>query len=138
MAPPILVCSSSFSLRAGLITYLSFSHQVNLASSVRSAAEALEAIARQAPALLIIDTSGQNEEALGLLEQVKQQWPEVRCLFLAESPALAERGQAAGADAALVWGFPSDQLTAQIRRLTARPDVPASPLCSPQPMGQKD
>ena len=128
----LLVFSKSNSLRESLALFLSTLGQVTIAGAVSTDQEALAAIARQAPNLILIDALEQHQEAFRLLEIIKARWPAIRCCFLAESPARAELARSSGADSVLVWGVPSERLAAEIRRLMAGQDgLPPAPAQRP-------
>jgi DNA-binding NarL/FixJ family response regulator len=69
------------------------------------------------PKLALVDMEAFGSEALALLVQIKAQHPTCRCVALTHDSWEPRRAQSAGADAALVKGFPAAGLFETIRQL---------------------
>jgi DNA-binding NarL/FixJ family response regulator len=66
------------------------------------------------PALVLLDSGLDRGEIRPAVRRVKAQWPQARCVFLADDVQQQREGESAGADAALLKGLPATQLIAVI------------------------
>jgi DNA-binding NarL/FixJ family response regulator len=57
------------------------------------------------------------------VRRAKALWPQAECIFLANDVQQHQAAEAAGADAALLKGFPAARLVATIVRLLHQPRV---------------
>jgi DNA-binding NarL/FixJ family response regulator len=91
-------------------------HTVDLASDVPSA---LEAAAEQRPVLVLVDASlsSQWDAVSSAVRMLKAQEPAARCLVLADDVHQRQAVESAGADVALVKGFPAGELLEVIEGL---------------------
>jgi DNA-binding NarL/FixJ family response regulator len=89
---------------------------VGLASDVPSA---LQAAAEQRPVLVLVDAnlSDRQDAASSAVRMLKAQEPAVRCLVLADDVHQRQAIESAGADVALVKGFPAGELLEVIEGL---------------------
>ncbi len=72
------------------------------------------------PKLVLVDVEAFGDEARTLLAQIKAQQPTCRCVALTRDTRQAEEWQSAGADTALVKGFPAAVLFDAVGRLLAQ------------------
>jgi DNA-binding NarL/FixJ family response regulator len=77
-------------------------------------ASTLDRIENHRPDLVILDSSLPEDELGAMLRRIKEGWPDVRCIVIADSPRQQRAMEAAGADATLVEGFSPELLTAAI------------------------
>jgi DNA-binding NarL/FixJ family response regulator len=82
-------------------------------------AAALRMVVEQHPDLVLLDTNLPGEPGWGVLEQIKAQQPQTRCLVLAGSILQRQAAQAAGADGVLLKGFSTAELFATIEEMLA-------------------
>lgn len=85
--------------------------QVDDASSVLELVEAL------GPDLVLLDTEPLGERAWAVLNQIKTQAPQCRCIALISSILQQQDAQVAGADEVLIKGSPAGRLSAAVERL---------------------
>lgn len=80
--------------------------------------DALDHLAKDVPGLVLIDFSLDGTDAPELIQQIKERWPETRCLVLSGhlEPAYARTALAAGASGYVLKGRPDelDEATAAI------------------------
>jgi len=69
------------------------------------------------PKLVLVDVEAFGDEARTLFARIKAQQPACRCVALTRDTQRPEEARFAGADAALVKGFPAAGLFETIRRL---------------------
>ena len=78
---------------------------------------ALKLLRELRPCLVVIEGGLPEAEALELLRQIKQEWPEIGCLVLAESATIRQQALASGADQVLGVGLPAGQLCAVLQEM---------------------
>jgi DNA-binding response OmpR family regulator len=71
----------------------------------------------QRPALVLLDTNLPGEDVWSLLESMGANGSRSRCLVLADSVRQQKRARSAGADAALLKGYPAVELYAVVENL---------------------
>lgn len=104
-------------LRDSLQTLLMALPQIETVRLVGDAPSAWKAIAEQTPALVLLDTNLPDGDALVLLRKIKAQKHRARCLVLADDRQQQQEATAAGADAALLKGYPAAGLFETIEML---------------------
>ncbi len=78
---------------------------------------ALKMYAERPPDLVLLDTDLPGDGVQTTLRQIKIQWPQTRCIVLADDVRRQQMARAAGADDVLLKGFPAAQLFTTIGRL---------------------
>ena len=71
------------------------------------------------PDILLID-AGVSEDIWPALEKIREEWMRTRTIVLAEDSCQLRRATDAGADVALLKGFPAAKLAAIIEKLLSR------------------
>lgn len=107
-------------LQESLNNYLSKFNNLAILGNVNVDKEVVDKICRLHPDLIILDTHIVDINALDLLFKIKQRWPKLPCLFLAESIDQKNLAKNLGADDALVWGFSASQFLMVINQLTMK------------------
>jgi DNA-binding NarL/FixJ family response regulator len=110
----ILVVSKEASLRDGMVTLLTSHPGIGEISQARSRSEALRLIKVSAPELVILDL---REGLLKLLQDIRNQCPGVKSLLLVEGMHQQTQAQVAGADVALIKGYPAHELIETVQAL---------------------
>jgi len=105
------------SLRAAL-TNLSW---IEVTGSAGDGLSALGLVRDQQPDLLVVDSNLLEDETLTLLRQVKQQWPVIRCLVLAQTTRQRAWALAVGADCVLSRNDPSQRLSEALGQIRLAP-----------------
>lgn len=77
--------------------------------------------------LVLIEGGLPEAEVLELLRQIKQVWPEIGCLVMAEGAAERQQALDAGADRALGVGLPASRLYAVLQEMLVRISRTGSP-----------
>ena len=101
------------SLRALLIAL----PQIGCVRQANDTPSALEAVTEHRPSLAFLDGSLSGDQAWAVLRQIKTEWPQTRCIALADNGRQQREAQAAGADAVLIKGFPAAKLFETVDRL---------------------
>jgi DNA-binding NarL/FixJ family response regulator len=94
--------------------------QIETVDQASDAWSALRAVGACRPALVLLDVSLANDEITNLVELIKAEGPQSRCLVLADDVQQQREAQSAGADVALVKGFPAAKLFETIEELLCR------------------
>lgn len=105
-------------LQESLNNFLSKIENLTILGNVGVDGEVVEKIFWMRPDLVILDSHAPGVSALDLLDDIKQRWPRLRCLLLAESVDQKDSAKRLGADDALVWGFSVSQFLVVINQLT--------------------
>jgi DNA-binding NarL/FixJ family response regulator len=92
--------------------------QVETVHQASEAAPLLKTVSECQPALVLLDTSlpGQVPDTI---EQIKTEWPQVRCLVLADTEKERQEAQDAGADVAVLNGHPAEMLFQVVQDLVS-------------------
>jgi DNA-binding NarL/FixJ family response regulator len=69
------------------------------------------------PHVVLLDASLPEEQICAALRQIKEEWSQTRSIVLVESSQQQQDVQAAGADVALLKGYPAAKLIAAIEGL---------------------
>ncbi len=119
----VLIVASPGELREGLQALLATLPQVGQVLVRNDGAEALSAIERNCPELLVVDGDIPAINAHWLLEKAREECPESKVLVLVDSPAQLKELESAGADRAVLKGYPASQLLRTASDLINRPDA---------------
>jgi DNA-binding NarL/FixJ family response regulator len=114
---PVLIVAPKGRVRAGLQALLMAMPQVDsidLADDVPSALSS-----ERVPVLVLLDLEGHRDSIADALEAIRAQWPDVRCLVLANSVQDQQIAKSVGADDVLLKGFPTARLFESVRGLIA-------------------
>lgn len=104
-------------LRDGLSAVLSAIPQAEIVGQVADGHAALGMVLERHPALVVLEGDRPGKEVWDVLRQIKAEWPQTRCVVLADDTFQQGAANAAGADIALVKGFPAEALFTTIERL---------------------
>ena len=97
-------------LRTGLEYFLMALPQIEAVSPADDASSALRMIGEHSPALIVLDGTRSNGEALAALRWIRSECPQSCLLFMTDSAQQQRDAMATGADAAFVIGFPPAKL----------------------------
>lgn len=118
----ILVAAKPGVLRDGFQAVLAAIPQVKVIDPVDDSASALRAVAEHQPALILLDTNLPDYQVWTLLEQIKTQWSQIKCLVLADNRQQQQTAQAADADGVLIKGCSASEFYATINELLSQHD----------------
>ena len=104
-------------VREGLQAVLSAIPGMNALEPADDGASALDRLASHHPDLVIVDSSLPEDELCVTLRQIKEQYPDVRCVVVAASLQQGRALEATGADAILVEGSSAALLSTTIKAL---------------------
>jgi DNA-binding NarL/FixJ family response regulator len=71
----------------------------------------------QHPTLVLLGANLLDEDIQTVLAQIKARWPETRCIVLVDNVQQQWIAKAAGADSALLVGFPAAKFVSTIQEL---------------------
>jgi DNA-binding NarL/FixJ family response regulator len=72
------------------------------------------------PDVVLLDANLPEEQVWAALRQIKEEWSQTRSIVLAEDSQQQQKAQAAGANVALLKGYPAAKLIAAIEGLLSR------------------
>lgn len=119
----ILVAAKPGVLRDGFQAVLAAIPQVKVIDPVDDSASALKAVTEHQPALVLLDTNLPDYQVWTLLEQIKTQWSQIKCLVLANNRQQQRTAQAANADGVLIKGCSASEFYTTINKLLSRHDT---------------
>ena len=119
----VLIVASPGELREGLQALLATRSQIGRVLVANDGAEALSAIERSCPDLLVVDGNILASNVRRLLERAREECPHSRCLVLVDSTAQLNEAESAGADRAVLKGYPASQLLRVVSELIHSPDA---------------
>jgi DNA-binding NarL/FixJ family response regulator len=120
IARSILIVSTRQSLQEGLEALLASIPEVGNLEHAHSAEQAMSIIENETPDLIVLDLEGFGEKVLGLLATRQKENPNSKSLVLVESLRQQTHVQVAGADVALVKGYPAHELVDTVQALLER------------------
>jgi len=118
----VLIVASPGELREGLQALLATRSQIGRVLVANDGAEALSAIERSCPELLVVDGNIPASNVRRLLERTREECPHSRSLVLVDSAVQLNEAESAGADRAVLKGYPAAQLLRVVSELIDRPD----------------
>ncbi|NLE44029.1 MAG: response regulator transcription factor [Chloroflexi bacterium] len=69
------------------------------------------------PALVLVDGDAIGTPLQAALQRIKSKWPHSRCVFISKDVSEQQEAKSAGADVALLTGFPAADLRRTVMRL---------------------
>ena len=118
----VLIVASPGELREGLQALLSTRSQIGRVLVANDGAEALSAIERSCPKLLVVDGNIPASNVRRLLERAREECPHSKSLVLVDNAAQLSEAESAGADRAVLKGYPAPQLLRAVSELVNRSD----------------
>jgi DNA-binding NarL/FixJ family response regulator len=113
----VLVVAQPSPLRDSLAALLRSIPSITAVQQADDAASALRIVEAGIPALLLLDAGLPAGQAWSLLRQVKSRWPATPCIVLTDTQHSRRRAEAAGANRALLKGFPAAKLSLMLEQL---------------------
>jgi DNA-binding NarL/FixJ family response regulator len=113
----VLIAGRPCRMRDSLHILLKTMPGIDIIGHADDGSSALRMITERQPALVLLDTNLPGEMFFTLLKRIKGNGCRSRCLVLADNVQQRQEAQAAGADAALVKGFPAVELFETIEGL---------------------
>ncbi len=104
-------------LRDGLNSLLAVAPHITRVEYADDGPTALEILEQSPTALVLLDTSPLENGTYVTLKEIKARWPHTSCIVLANNVHEQQLARHAGADAALLRGFPVTKLFAIVERL---------------------
>jgi DNA-binding NarL/FixJ family response regulator len=113
----VLVVAKPSPLRDSLVALLRSIPSITVIQQADDAASALRIIEVDGPVLVLLDAGLPAGQAWSLLRQVKSRWPTTPCIVLTDTQQSRRRAEAAGANRALLKGFPAAKLSLMLEQL---------------------
>jgi DNA-binding NarL/FixJ family response regulator len=103
--------------RRALQATLALFSRLEIAGVAGGGLSTLRLVRQVKPALLIIDSGLLEDEIATLLQQVKQEQPQIRCLALAETHFQQQTLLASGADMVILHSEPTERLVEALDKI---------------------
>ena len=116
----VLIVSPNADLREGLSALIASIPFLKLLDQGQDLEQTLRILERQQPDLIVLDMGGLGEEALLILEYSRRHQPMMKSLVLVEGMRHQTQAQVAGADVALIKGYPAHELLETVQALLAK------------------
>ena len=113
----VVVVAQVSPLRDSLTALLRSIPAITSVQQADDALSGLRMIEADPPALVMLDAGLPAAQAWALLRQIKSRWPEIPCLVLTDTQQSRRRAEAAGANRALLKGFPAAKLSVVLEQL---------------------
>lgn len=113
----VLVVAKPSPLRDSLAALLRSIPSITVIQQADDAASALRMIEVDRPVLVLLDAGLPAGQAWSLLRQIKSRWPMTPCIVLTDTQQSRRRAEAAGANRALLKGFPAAKLSLMLEQL---------------------
>ena len=118
-----LIVGSPGPLRDGLAALLTTIPCISTVRQADDTPSALQVVTESYLDVVLLDAFLSGEGDWAVLRDIKARSPRTRCIVLVDSGRQQREARAAGADAALLKGFPARSLVATIERLLPTPGV---------------
>lgn len=118
--PSALIVAKPGPLRDGIQALMIAIPQIDAVYETSDLSSAPDIVYDRCPDLVLLDSSLDREAIRPAVRRVKAQWPQARCVFLADDVQQKREGESADADVALLKGLPATQLVAAIVGLLPR------------------
>lgn len=116
-----LIVAGPGDLRNSLRALLTATPEVGLVHHANDSQSALRMVEERCPDLVVIDLNSSSEDLPGALARIRTICPRSRCLALADHTDQQREVESAGADVAVLKGFPAWKLATVIKRLLSEP-----------------
>lgn len=110
----ILIVDDHRQARKGLRVLLSTAPMVQVVGEAASGGEAMRLMEEQQPDVVLMDGRMPVMDGLEATRRMKERWPEIRIVVTSMFASHRARALAAGADAFVVKGCPTEELLAAI------------------------
>jgi DNA-binding NarL/FixJ family response regulator len=117
-----LIVAAPSRKRNSLRTLLRAVPQITIIDLVDDVSSVLESNGDHSPDLLVLDLSLSVNGIWTMLEQIRAEWPQTRCIVLVETIQQRQMAQEANVDGVLFNGFSTDKFFALVERLLPRGD----------------
>ena len=113
----VLIIAKPSRMRDGLRALLRTIPYLTLVGQVDDGLSAIKTMTDQHPTLVLLGANLLDEDIQTVLAQIKARWPETRCIVLVDNVQQQWIAKAAGADSALLVGFPAAKFISTIQEL---------------------
>ena len=116
----VLIVDDSAAVRDGLTSILKAGGEIEVVGVATDGAEAIEAVARLAPEVVLMDAQMPVMDGADATRTIKASSPDTKILFLSVHPMHLEPGLEAGADVAMLKDIGREGLLWAIHELAGR------------------
>ena len=107
-------------LRNSLQALMTTMPQIEILAETSDPSALLRMGAEIQPHVVLLDASLPEDQVWAALRQIKEEWSRTRSIVLVKDSQQQQKAQAAGADVALLKGYPAAKLIAAIEGLLSR------------------
>jgi len=115
-----LIAVKAGSLQSSLLALMTTMPQVNAVIVAEKARLAQRMIAEHRPDMVLLDMDLPGNGAQATVGRIKANWPQTRCIILADDVRQQQEAQAAGADVSLIKGFSPARLIEAVEELLSQ------------------
>ena len=109
-----LIVAQPGPLRDSLQALMTTMPQIEIVAEANKPSALLRMSERIQPDVVLLDASVPGNDVWAALRQIRDAWPQARAIVLVENSAQQAQAEEAGADVALLKGFPAARLAAII------------------------
>ncbi len=123
MGESTLIVARPGRLRDALNALLTTIPRLEIVGQADDDSSALKMVTQRRPTLILLDSTLPGEEVEVVLAQIKANWPQTRCIVLADNSQQQQVAKIAGADEVVVKGYPTEHLLASIEKLLSQSEL---------------
>ncbi|MCB0167953.1 MAG: response regulator transcription factor [Anaerolineae bacterium] len=112
-----VVAARPGAIRQALRSVLALCSQLEISGVANGGLSALSLVRQLKPALIVIDSGLLEDEIAVLLEQIKQEQPQIRCLVFADTTRQQAAFLTLGCDAVILRSEPTDRMVAALNNM---------------------
>ncbi|MBN1992443.1 MAG: response regulator transcription factor [Anaerolineae bacterium] len=116
-----LIVASPGRMRDGLRALLRNVPRIGAILQADDSSSSLEMIVKEQPALVLLDSKLADDDIQNVLQQIKIESPQTRCIVLADNSEQQWLAKTAGADSVLLTGYSTEILFATIEGVLSWP-----------------
>ncbi len=130
----VLIVDDSKAVREGLRQLLALEDDIQVVGEAGDGWESIEQASRCTPDVVLMDVNLPSLNGIDATRRIKRKFPQMSVVFLAAEAIWHDQGLAAGGDAYITKGEPTDRLLAAIRGQLVEEPLPVGERRGPAPL----